>query len=88
MNLRALAEGIRILCLRYGTFKGWVAKRMAPQEISRADSAKPGFIALTVDEAVRPVGAARPFMELTLANGNQLTFYQSPAPEYLRELLK
>jgi hypothetical protein len=75
--------------IKYGTFKDWLFKSNRSNKPTTKAKSKDSFVSIQLDAtANRPSLSAVPVMEVTLANGSQLSFYQPVPADYLRDLLK
>lgn len=73
--------------LKYDTFLHWIQAEKSVSIQSHATEESSSFISLQVDHspAAKP---GIPLMEITLANGSQISFYQTVPIAYLKDLLK
>jgi hypothetical protein len=76
--------------LVYDTFLGWIQKEAPIQKpVFKAPSnPDPSFVAIQVEHTGYTAKPGIPLMEITLANGSHISFYQTVPMEYLRDLLK
>jgi hypothetical protein len=75
--------------IKYGTFKDWMFKSNRNNTPTTKAKPKDSFVSIQLDTtANRPAGSVIPVMEITFANGSQLSFYQPVSVDYLRDLLK
>lgn len=74
----------------YDTFLGWMQKPLPVENLPPVKKVNPdpSFVAIQVTPNTHASKAGIPIMDITLANGSQISFYQTVPIEYLRDLLK
>jgi transposase-like protein len=81
--------------ISYTTFIHWISGRKKKASTSKATkdsqatpkSALPSFVSIQL-ETPTPACCPQPLIELALAGGHRINFYQAVSPEYIRSLLQ
>ena len=81
------------------TFCHWVLKSLEqesgrvrasslPVTATPSQGGLPSFVAIQIDNGSGEKKPEVPVMEITMANGSRISFYETVSPEYLQSLLK
>jgi hypothetical protein len=74
----------------YDTFLGWMQQPLPVEKTtpSKKVNPDPSFVSIQVSPNTHTAKPGIPIMDITLANGSQISFYQTVPIDYLRNLLK